>query len=95
MHSRRSDVFGKGYIWGRPVDPLLDLLRAPNPRRGFDLIIMSDLIFNHSQVGPSIARALALHFTANSTMRCWTLVNQFLRVPPTVYKPRRLDYLHL
>ncbi|KAF7294407.1 LIM-domain-containing protein [Mycena kentingensis (nom. inval.)] len=39
-----SNVSVKGYIWGRPVEPLLDV--APG---GFDLIILSDLVFNHSQ----------------------------------------------
>lgn len=41
----------KGYIWGRPVKPLLDALRTSERASGFDLIILSDLIFNHSQVG--------------------------------------------
>jgi nicotinamide N-methyltransferase len=40
-----------GYIWGRSVEPLLESLAAPQTKTsvGFDLIIMSDLIFNHSQ----------------------------------------------
>ncbi|KAH9918645.1 nicotinamide N-methyltransferase [Fomitopsis serialis] len=37
----------KGYIWGRPVGPLLESLDVD--RTKYDLIIMSDLIFNHSQ----------------------------------------------
>ena len=40
--------FDKGYIWGRPVHPLLEPLSLSSPK--FDLIILSDLIFNHSQV---------------------------------------------
>ncbi|KAJ6581385.1 putative methyltransferase-domain-containing protein [Mycena capillaripes] len=40
----RDRVSVKGYIWGRDVQPLLDV--AGN---GFSLIIMSDLVFNHSQ----------------------------------------------
>ncbi|ANB14962.1 Nnt1p [Sugiyamaella lignohabitans] len=37
----------EGYIWGNPVD---DLLNAKNQNgRKFDLIILSDLIFNHSE----------------------------------------------
>lgn len=35
----------QGYIWGRDVQPLLDVAAD-----GFNLIIMSDLVFNHSQV---------------------------------------------
>ncbi|KDR70708.1 hypothetical protein GALMADRAFT_254739 [Galerina marginata CBS 339.88] len=39
----------QGYIWGRPVDPLLNgLPPSANPKK-FHLIILSDLIFNHSQ----------------------------------------------
>ncbi|KAJ7043501.1 nicotinamide N-methyltransferase [Mycena alexandri] len=41
----RERVDVKGYIWGQPVQPLLDGLRS----EGFQLIIMSDLVFNHSQ----------------------------------------------
>jgi len=43
----RDRVHVKGYIWGRPVQQLLDLL--PQGCLRFDLIIMSDLVFNHSQ----------------------------------------------
>jgi hypothetical protein len=50
-----------GYVWGSPVDPLLAALLPDtathvdiNPDAGpdmrFDLILLSDLIFNHSQV---------------------------------------------
>ncbi|PPQ94913.1 hypothetical protein CVT25_004399, partial [Psilocybe cyanescens] len=42
--SPRVDV--QGYIWGRPVGPLLDVL--PSSKK-FQLVILSDLIFNHSQ----------------------------------------------
>ncbi|KAL1745169.1 putative methyltransferase-domain-containing protein [Schizophyllum fasciatum] len=37
----------RGYIWGTPVTPLLEELPTDAP--SFDLIILSDLIFNHSQ----------------------------------------------
>ncbi|KAF8216371.1 putative methyltransferase-domain-containing protein [Mycena galopus ATCC 62051] len=37
----------RGYIWGHPVEPLLDVLPSGSDR--FDLVIMSDLVFNHSQ----------------------------------------------
>ncbi|KAL1730800.1 putative methyltransferase-domain-containing protein [Schizophyllum commune] len=42
-----SRVAVKGYIWGTPVAPLLSEL--PADAQTFDLIILSDLIFNHSQ----------------------------------------------
>lgn len=37
----------RGYIWGRPVEPLLEPL---SPGAQFDLILLSDLVFNHSEV---------------------------------------------
>lgn len=43
---RTSHVEVKGYIWGHSIQPLL---LADSETNGFDLIIMSDLIFNHSQ----------------------------------------------
>ncbi|KAI0317798.1 putative methyltransferase-domain-containing protein [Amylostereum chailletii] len=47
--ARRGHV--QGYIWGQRVEPLLQsLAEVPEGKpQGFDLIIMSDLIFNHSQ----------------------------------------------
>ncbi|KAL0949941.1 hypothetical protein HGRIS_009966 [Hohenbuehelia grisea] len=54
--SRRSQyVEVLGYIWGRSVQPLLEAFADTKPGLtgpvlpGFDLIILSDLIFNHSQ----------------------------------------------
>ncbi|KAF9077213.1 nicotinamide N-methyltransferase [Rhodocollybia butyracea] len=52
--SRKDRVAVQGYIWGHAVDPLLDLLNSPpsnvpSDKNAFDLIILSDLIFNHSQ----------------------------------------------
>ncbi|KAF8840293.1 hypothetical protein BDN67DRAFT_968794 [Paxillus ammoniavirescens] len=47
---QRSAVTIQGYIWGQPVDSLIAALPPDRePSRGFDLIILSDLIFNHSQ----------------------------------------------
>lgn len=36
-----------GYIWGRDVTSLLSVLPVKEPK--FDLLILSDLLFNHSQ----------------------------------------------
>ncbi|PAV19105.1 nicotinamide N-methyltransferase [Pyrrhoderma noxium] len=43
--SIRSNVTVTGYVWGKPVEPLLEAV-APDK---FRLIILSDLVFNHSQ----------------------------------------------
>ncbi|KAG6901319.1 hypothetical protein C0995_013679 [Termitomyces sp. Mi166 len=47
--SERDRVSVQGYIWGRTVDPLLETISTTNAKSVFDLIILSDLIFNHSQ----------------------------------------------
>ncbi|KAI8986773.1 putative methyltransferase-domain-containing protein [Trametes punicea] len=47
--SGRARVRVQGYIWGHPIEPLLALLPEDVEERAFDLIILSDLIFNHSQ----------------------------------------------
>ena len=36
----------RGYVWGRPVEPLLE----PTGAKKFDLILLSDLIFHHAEV---------------------------------------------
>ncbi|KAI0646123.1 putative methyltransferase-domain-containing protein [Trametes meyenii] len=47
---QRTQVHVEGYIWGHPVEPLLRLLPDDScAQKAFDLIILSDLIFNHSQ----------------------------------------------
>ncbi|KAI0674126.1 putative methyltransferase-domain-containing protein [Trametes maxima] len=46
---QRAQVHVKGYIWGYPVEPLLTLLPDDCAEKAFGLIILSDLIFNHSQ----------------------------------------------
>ncbi|KAJ6621369.1 putative methyltransferase-domain-containing protein [Mycena sp. CBHHK59/15] len=45
--SLKADVSVQGYIWGHAVQPLLSAL--PTKAGGFHLIILSDLVFNHSQ----------------------------------------------
>lgn len=49
----RSRVSVQGYIWGRDVTPLLDALQgdtASVEAARFDLLILSDLVFNHAAV---------------------------------------------
>lgn len=45
--SLRDRISVEGYIWGQDTKPLRDFL--PLGQIGFDIIILSDLIFNHSQ----------------------------------------------
>ncbi|OSD07813.1 hypothetical protein PYCCODRAFT_1449006 [Trametes coccinea BRFM310] len=46
----RAGVHVEGYIWGHPIEPLLRHLPDDGEeKKAFDLIILSDLIFNHSQ----------------------------------------------
>ncbi|KAF8901363.1 hypothetical protein CPB84DRAFT_1815211 [Gymnopilus junonius] len=44
-----TDYPDAGYIWGHPVNTLLNALPTKNQSEKFHLIILSDLIFNHSQ----------------------------------------------
>ncbi|CAG8475902.1 8714_t:CDS:2 [Ambispora gerdemannii] len=44
----RERIIIMGYIWGKDTTPLLNSL-DPTGRTKFDTIILSDLIFNHSQ----------------------------------------------
>ena len=40
----------QGYIWGQSLEPILSKQQSITQEQGFDLIVMSDLIFNYSQV---------------------------------------------
>lgn len=44
----RGRVDVEGYVWGNKVDTLLQHSEG----EGYDLLILSDLVFNHSQVCP-------------------------------------------
>ncbi|KAF9782431.1 putative methyltransferase-domain-containing protein [Thelephora terrestris] len=61
-----SRVFVKGYIWGRPVAHLLEAL--PDGSMGFDVILMSDLIFNHSEHDGLLRSCLLLNAHSPPTL---------------------------
>ncbi|BGO92879.1 hypothetical protein NBRC10512_008001 [Rhodotorula toruloides] len=44
-----AETCAKGFTWGSPADSLLEVLGDPSSSRKFDLILLSDLVFNHSQ----------------------------------------------
>ncbi|EKM56865.1 uncharacterized protein PHACADRAFT_93033 [Phanerochaete carnosa HHB-10118-sp] len=44
-----NNVEVMGYTWGQSLEPIFEAQQRMTNVRGFDLIIMSDLIFNHSQ----------------------------------------------
>lgn len=52
-HWLMADVPIEGFIWGHPVKSLLEARGSTSSPRAYGLIIMSDLIFNHSQVRAS------------------------------------------
>lgn len=67
---QRQGVAVEGYIWGRPTEALLAHLPSiPDPPK-FDLVILSDLIFNHSQVGSRFTTNSMSYFFGYSTKRC-------------------------
>lgn len=43
----QSTIVAKGYLWGNDVGPLKAELTIPN--RGFDVMILADILFNHSE----------------------------------------------
>jgi nicotinamide N-methyltransferase len=45
----RRNVDVEGFVWGAKVDSLLE----KSGGEGYDVLILSDLVFNHSQVSPS------------------------------------------
>ncbi|KAH3686438.1 hypothetical protein WICPIJ_002618 [Wickerhamomyces pijperi] len=51
MTTSKERVHVEGYIWGNDYEPLLQKIRdgAENKDKKFDLIILSDLVFNHSE----------------------------------------------
>ncbi|GAA5864540.1 hypothetical protein JCM3774_005159 [Rhodotorula dairenensis] len=71
----------KGFTWGTPPDPLLEALSPsgsgsesegqppPPPPRRFDLILLSDLVFNHSQHVALLKTCLSCLSTPPTTSR--------------------------
>lgn len=49
--SSRSPIFAEGYLWGADPSPLLShLSHSPEGKKdGFDVLILADLLFNHSE----------------------------------------------
>ncbi|KAF5326418.1 hypothetical protein D9611_000484 [Ephemerocybe angulata] len=45
----QQKVSTQGYIWGRSTDGLLETASTRTGQKTYDLIILSDLVFNHSQ----------------------------------------------
>ena len=44
-NERNMNIAAEGYLWGADTQPLLKYL--PEPARGFDTLILADLLFNH------------------------------------------------
>ncbi|KAF2199564.1 hypothetical protein GQ43DRAFT_398488 [Delitschia confertaspora ATCC 74209] len=42
-----SKIFAEGYLWGAPIEDLTKHL--PEGQSGFDVLILADLLFNHSE----------------------------------------------
>ncbi|KAI9680639.1 MAG: nicotinamide n-methyltransferase [Caeruleum heppii] len=42
-----SSICAEGYLWGSPTDELLSHL--PDPAAGFEVLILADVLFNHSE----------------------------------------------
>jgi len=49
----RDVIVAEGYLWGADAAPLLSHL--PSPKEGFDVLILADVLFNHSEHGKLIS----------------------------------------
>ncbi|KAK3681916.1 Protein N-terminal and lysine N-methyltransferase efm7 [Vermiconidia calcicola] len=47
--SSRSNICAEGYLWGAPTNVLSSHLPATQHGQAFDLLILADLLFNHSE----------------------------------------------
>jgi nicotinamide N-methyltransferase len=44
-----KNVVAEGYLWGSPVDKLKAYLPEADRGEGFDVLLLADLLFNHSE----------------------------------------------
>ena len=44
-----KNIAAEGYLWGSPVDKLKAYLHKTDREEGFDVLILADLLFNHSE----------------------------------------------
>ena len=51
----RENIHTEGYLWGADTTKLIDHLPADERTSGFDLLILADLLFNHSEHGKLLA----------------------------------------
>ncbi|KAF8464071.1 nicotinamide N-methyltransferas-like protein Nnt1 [Kalaharituber pfeilii] len=50
LDHRKLNIFAKGYIWGRPLEDIVSCISEDSfGERRFGLVILSDLLFNHSE----------------------------------------------
>jgi len=47
LPSSKGNIVAEPYLWGNPLSEILSHL--PPPAEAFDLVILSDLLFNHSE----------------------------------------------
>lgn len=81
--SLRDIVRVEGHVWGTDVEPLLNVVRREGENDAkFDLVILSDLIFNHSQVCSQLSGILQEEAdNRSSTMHCSEPATSPCRVP--------------
>jgi len=48
-------IVAEGYCWGAEAQPLLSHLPVTSETKGFDVLILADLLFNHSEHGKLVA----------------------------------------
>ncbi|KAK9368662.1 putative methyltransferase-domain-containing protein [Lipomyces kononenkoae] len=69
--TERSRFRVEGYIWGNDTEPLCELL--PEGSDGYDLIILSDVIFNHSEHAKLLSTCWKCLSRSNSDSRVFVV----------------------
>ena len=82
-------TFSQGYIWGQSLVPIFDTQRRVTNSAQFDLIILSDLIFNHSQVSYSFISLLG-----SLTDKADSQHEALLKTTELALKPSSSDQTH-
>ncbi len=66
-----KSIVAEGYCWGADAQPLLSHLPSDSATRGFDVLILADLLFNHSEHGKLVA---TIEYTLSKSREAKTLV---------------------
>ncbi|KAF2181960.1 hypothetical protein K469DRAFT_729094 [Zopfia rhizophila CBS 207.26] len=70
---KSSKIVAEGYLWGAPID---DLTKHVSKYAGFDVLILADLLFNHSEHGRLI-KTVQLTLKKSSSSRAYVFFTPY------------------